>query len=60
MAEMLFNGKRLEELKVVEIREELSRRGVSRKGIKSILIKRFEKVLLQERLDQVKLLLIIM
>ena len=49
MADVLFHGKRLDELKVVEIREELGRRGLSRKGIKSTLIKRFEKVLLQEQ-----------
>ncbi len=53
MAEILFNGKRLDEMKVVEIREELVKRGLPRKGIKSALIKRFEKVLLQEQLDKV-------
>ena len=55
MAEILFNGRRLDELKVVELREELNKRGLSRKGIKSALIKRFEKALLKERLEQVKL-----
>lgn len=53
MADVLFNGRRLEELKVVEIRDELAKRNLPRKGIKSTLIKRFEKVLLKELQEQV-------
>ena len=55
MAEILFKGKKIDELKVVEIKDELGQRGLSKKGVKSVLIKRLEKALMQERLDQVSL-----
>ena len=55
MAEILFKGRKIDELKVVEIKDELGQRGLSKKGVKSVLIKRLEKALMQERLDQVSL-----
>ena len=55
MAEVLFHGRKLEDLKVMEIKEELGRRGLNKKGIKSVLMKRLEAALLAEKREEVSL-----
>ena len=38
MAEVLLGGKRLNELKVTELKAELDKRGLPKKGVKSVLV----------------------
>lgn len=53
MAEILLGGKRLPELKVTELKTELEKRGLSKKGVKSVLITRLKNAILREELTQV-------
>ena len=53
MAEILLRGKRLGELKVTELKEELDKRGQSKKGVKTVLVDRLRKAILQEELTAV-------
>ena len=51
MAEILLGGKRLSELKVTELKEELDSRGLSKKGVKTVLITRLKNAILKEELE---------
>lgn len=53
MAEILLGGKRLGELKVTELKAELDKRGLQRKGVKSVLLNRLKNAILREALSQV-------
>ena len=44
MAELLRSGKKLEQLRVAELKEELDKRGLSKSGIKLELVKRLRQV----------------
>lgn len=53
MAEVLLGGKRLSELKVTELKAELDKRGLQKKGVKSVLLNRLKNAILREALTQV-------
>lgn len=53
MAEVLLGGKRLNELKVTELKAELDKRGLPKKGVKSVLVQRLKNAILKEALTQV-------
>ncbi len=55
MAEIVLAGKRLQDLKVTELKKELDKRGLQKKGVKSLLIDRLRKAILLEELTQVRL-----
>ena len=55
MAEILLGGKRLTELKVAELKVELEKGGLQKKGVKSVLIERLKKAILEEALTTVRL-----
>jgi len=54
MAEVLLGGKKLGELKVTELKSELEKRGLPKKGVKSVLLTRLKGAILREALEQVK------
>ena len=58
MAEILLGGKRLTELKVAELKVELEKRGLQKKGVKSVLIGRLKKAILEEALTTVRLFVV--
>ena len=51
MAEILLRGKRLAELKVTELKEELDKRSLPKKGVKNVLITRLKNAILKEELE---------
>ena len=53
MAELFLRGKKVSELKLVEIKEELVKRNLPKKGNKALILKRLEKALLTEKLHAV-------
>lgn len=55
MAELFLRGKKVSELKLVEIKEELTKRNLPKKGNKASILKRLEKALLTEKLHAVSL-----
>ena len=54
MAAILLGDKRLSDLKVTELKAELDKRGLSKKGVKSVLVERLKKAILQEELSNVR------
>ena len=58
MAEILLGGKKLTDLKVTELKAELDKRGLPKRGVKSILIERLKKAILEEELTQVSWLVL--
>ena len=53
MAAILLGDRRLTDLKVTELKAELDKRGLPKKGVKSVLIDRLKKAILQEELSNV-------
>lgn len=53
MAAILLGDKRLSDLKVTELKAELDKRGLSKKGVKSVLVERLKKAILREELSNV-------
>ncbi|XP_003384025.2 PREDICTED: SAFB-like transcription modulator isoform X1 [Amphimedon queenslandica] len=53
MAELFLRGKKVSELKLVEIKEELVKRNLPKRGNKALILKRLEKALLTEKLHAV-------
>ncbi len=52
-AEILLAGKKLGDLKVTELKFELEKRGLQKKGVKSVLLTRLKNAILREALAQV-------
>jgi len=57
MAELLLNGKKLDDLKVSELKDELDKRDQSKKGNKSALLERLRKVVNLHLLGRVNALI---
>lgn len=53
MAAILLGDRKLTDLKVTELKAELDKRGLPKKGVKSVLIDRLKKAILQEELSNV-------
>ena len=53
MAAILLDDRRLTDLKVTELKSELEKRGLPKKGVKSVLVERLKKAILQEELSNV-------
>lgn len=45
MATLLLGGKKLTDFRVVDLRQELEKRGLEKSGVKAVLIERLEKVM---------------
>lgn len=44
MATVLLGGRKLTDLRVVDLRQELEKRGLEKSGVKAVLIERLQKV----------------
>lgn len=44
MASVLLGGRKLTDLRVVDLRQELEKRGLEKTGVKAVLIERLQKV----------------
>lgn len=53
MAAILLGDRKLTDLKVTELKAELDKRGLPKKGVKSVLVERLKKAILQEELSNV-------
>ena len=53
MAEILLGDRKLTDLKVTALKAELDKRGLPKKGVKSVLVERLKKAILQEELSNV-------
>lgn len=45
MASVLLGGRKLADLRVVDLRQELENRGLEKSGVKAVLIERLQKVI---------------
>ena len=54
MAAILLGDRKLTDLKVTELKAELDKRGLPKKGVKSVLVERLKKAILQEELSNVR------
>ena len=45
MASVLLGGRKLTDLRVVDLRQELENRGLEKSGVKAVLIERLQKVI---------------
>ena len=59
MAAILLGDKKLTDLKVTELKAELDKRGLPKKGVKSVLVERLKKSILQEELSNVSCLCVV-
>lgn len=53
MAAILLGDRKLTDLKVTELKAELDKRGLPKRGVKSVLLERLKKAILQEELSNV-------
>lgn len=53
MAAILLGDRKLTDLKVTELKAELEKRGLPKRGVKSVLLERLKKAILQEELSNV-------
>ena len=52
MAEIIIGGKKAEDLKVLELKEELGKRGLQKTGKKHALVKRLIEAILKEQIPE--------
>ena len=57
MAEVELDGRKIGDLKVLEIKDELGKRGLNKKGLKAVLVRRLASAVLQEGKAKVGLFL---
>ena len=50
----MLGDRKLTDLKVTELKAELDKRGLPKKGVKSVLVERLKKAILQEELSNVR------
>ena len=48
MAEIILDGRNISELKVTELKDELEKRGLPKKGVKTVLLNRLRTSILKE------------
>lgn len=55
MADVELNGKKIGDLKVLEIKDELGNRGLNKKGLKAVLVRRLASAVVLEKKAEVSL-----